>query len=77
MIDFSQFKSFGDYMRRQREAAGFSLRGMEKESGVGFTTIHRIEKDQIAPILKTVFPLAAALRVSVVEILEAYQYFNT
>ena len=57
-------------IRALRERKGLSLRELAKQAGVDFSTIHRIEKGDEMPRFGTMEKLAAALNVSVRDLIE-------
>ena len=57
-------------LKQVRERKGVSLRVLAAESGISFTTIHRIEKGEETPRFSTLEKLAKALGVSVRDLIE-------
>jgi len=64
------FLCMGLRIRALRERKGLSLRELAKQAGVDFSTIHRIEKGDELPRFGTLEKLAAALNVSVRDLIE-------
>ncbi len=60
----------GICLRKIREQASLSLRQLAEQSGVDFSTIHRIEKGDESPRFATLEKLAKALGVSVRDLIE-------
>jgi transcriptional regulator with XRE-family HTH domain len=63
----------GGNVARLRAAAGISLADLATAGGISRTTLHGIEQGQGNPTLSTMWALAAALRVSLGELLEQAQ----
>ncbi len=60
----------GDRLRDLRKRALMSQRELAKRSGVGVTTIVRIERNQVEPHGATIRKLAAALEVDPAELVK-------
>ena len=58
-------------LREWRERRGYSLRRLAECAGVHFTTIVRVEQDEISPTLALLEKLARALEVRVRDVLPA------
>jgi transcriptional regulator with XRE-family HTH domain len=52
-------------LREWRERRGYSVRELAARAGVGFGTVHRIEKDRMSPTVALLEKLAKALGIDV------------
>lgn len=60
---------FGAAVRARRVAAGLSLAGLGEKAGTHFTAVSKVERGQRAPSLRLAADLAAALGVTVNDLL--------
>ena len=60
----------GDKVRKTRKRRMLTQQNLSEKSGVGVTTIVRIERNQVEPHSRTIRKLAAALNVEPSELLE-------
>lgn len=59
----------GDRLREIRKAKGLTGKDLEEKSGIGQSTISRIEQDQHSPSIDTLFSICQALDISLKELL--------
>jgi transcriptional regulator with XRE-family HTH domain len=59
---------FGQYLTRQRKAAGLSLRGLAEQIGASKTSVHNWETGEWLPEIALLEPLAQALGTSYEEL---------
>jgi len=65
--------SIGTYLRQLRARRNLSLREMSHKTGIAHSTLWRIERDQVDPLLGAhLFPIAKLHRQSVVTLLRNY-----
>ena len=60
--------TFGEILRREREALGLSLRAVERLTGVDYASVARYERDEVRPLFGAVVKLGRLYKLNLEEL---------